>query len=71
MGNEDLELIRGPGEGRRRYLDFLGAQVDPDYRRSWSRYRRALRQGSGMIDRLQSHSPRPRVKDGKSTRPCC
>jgi DNA replication and repair protein RecF len=24
-------------------LDFLGAQVDPAYRRSWSRYRRALR----------------------------
>lgn len=43
MGNEDLDLIRGPGEGRRRYLDFLGAQVDPNYRRSWSRYRRALR----------------------------
>ena len=43
MGNEDLELIRGPGEGRRRYLDFLGAQLDPAYRRSWSRYRRALR----------------------------
>jgi DNA replication and repair protein RecF len=43
MGNEDLELIRGPGEGRRRYLDFLGAQLDPLYRRAWSRYRRALR----------------------------
>jgi DNA replication and repair protein RecF len=43
MGNEDLELIRGPGEGRRRYLDFIGAQIDSDYRRSWSRYRRALR----------------------------
>lgn len=43
MGNEDLELVRGPGEGRRRYLDFLGAQIDDGYRRSWSRYRRALR----------------------------
>jgi DNA replication and repair protein RecF len=43
MGNEDLELIRGPGEGRRRYLDFIGAQIDANYRRSWSRYRRALR----------------------------
>ena len=42
MGNEDLELIRGPGEGRRRYLDFIGAQIDPAYRRAWSRYRRAL-----------------------------
>jgi DNA replication and repair protein RecF len=43
MGNEDLELVRGPGEGRRRYLDFIGAQIDANYRRSWSRYRRALR----------------------------
>ena len=43
MGNEDLELVRGPGEGRRRYLDFIGSQIDPNYRRSWSRYRRALR----------------------------
>ena len=43
MGNEDLELVRGPGEGRRRYLDFLGAQIDPAYRLSWSRYRRALK----------------------------
>ena len=42
MGNEDLELIRGPGEGRRRYLDFIGAQIDPAYRRAWARYRRAL-----------------------------
>lgn len=42
MGNEDLELIRGPGEGRRRYLDFIGAQIDLRYRRAWSRYRRAL-----------------------------
>jgi len=42
MGNEDLELIRGPGEGRRRYLDFIGAQLDASYLRSWSRYRRAL-----------------------------
>jgi DNA replication and repair protein RecF len=24
-------------------LDFLGAQIDPAYRRSWSRYRRALK----------------------------
>jgi DNA replication and repair protein RecF len=42
MGNEDLGLIRGPGEGRRRYLDFIGVQLDTRYRRSWSRYRRAL-----------------------------
>lgn len=49
MGNEDLELVRGPGEGRRRYLDFIGAQVDPVYRRSWSRYRRALRAKNALL----------------------
>lgn len=49
MGNEDLELIRGPGEGRRRYLDFLGSQIDPNYRRSWSRYRRALRAKNALL----------------------
>lgn len=43
MGNEDLELVRGPGDCRRRYLDFLGFQLDPAYRRAWSRYRRALK----------------------------
>lgn len=43
IGNEDLDLIRGPGEGRRRFLDFLGFQIDPTYRRAWARYRRALK----------------------------
>lgn len=43
MGNEDLDLIRGPGEVRRRYLDFIGVQINPGYRRAWSRYTRALR----------------------------
>ncbi|GAA5125519.1 DNA replication and repair protein RecF [Luteolibacter yonseiensis] len=43
MGNEDLDLVRGPGEGRRRYLDFIGSQLSTDYRRSASRYRQALR----------------------------
>jgi DNA replication and repair protein RecF len=49
MGNEDLDLIRGPGEGRRRYLDFIGAQADPSYRRSWSRYRRALQAKNALL----------------------
>jgi len=43
MGNEDLALIRGPGEARRHFLDFLGAQLDPAYRTAYTRYRRALR----------------------------
>ena len=43
MGNDDIDLIRGGGEGRRRYLDFMGSQVAPDYRRALARYRRALK----------------------------
>ena len=43
MGNEDLGLIRGPGEARRHFLDFLGAQLDPKYRTAFTRYRRALK----------------------------
>ena len=55
MGNEDMELIRGPGEIRRRYLDFIGSQIDPAYRRSWSRYRRAL-QAKNLL--LKEGTPR-------------
>lgn len=43
MGNEDLDLVRGPGESRRHFLDFLGAQLDPRYRTAYTRYRRALK----------------------------
>ncbi len=43
MGNEDIELVRGPGETRRRFLDFVGCQVDPPYRVALHRYRRALK----------------------------
>ena len=42
MGNEDLDLVRGGGESRRRFLDFIATQIDPDYRRHWNRYRKAL-----------------------------
>lgn len=43
MGNEDLELVRGGGESRRRYLDFISSQVEPEYRRALHRYRRAVK----------------------------
>lgn len=43
MGNEDLDLIRGPGEVRRRFLDFAATQLEPSYRRHLARYKRALK----------------------------
>jgi DNA replication and repair protein RecF len=43
MGNDDLELVRGAGRVRRRYLDFLGCQLDPLYRHHMNRYQRVLK----------------------------
>ena len=43
MGNDDLQLVRGSGSVRRRYLDFLGCQLDPLYRDHLNRYTRVLR----------------------------
>ena len=43
MGNEDLELVRGPGEVRRRFLDFTAVQLEPAYRKHLARYKRALK----------------------------
>lgn len=49
MGNEDVELIRGGGEQRRRYLDFIGSQWDLEYRAHWARYRRAVKMKSSLL----------------------
>jgi DNA replication and repair protein RecF len=55
MGNEDMDLVRGSGAIRRRYLDFICSQIDPAYRRSWSRYHRAL-QAKNLL--LKDGTPR-------------
>jgi len=55
MGNDDLDLVRGGGESRRRYLDFIASQVDAEYRMHWNRYRKALLMRNKY---LKSISPR-------------
>jgi DNA replication and repair protein RecF len=57
FANTDIELIRGGSEARRRYLDFLGAQIDPLYRPTLRSYERALRSRNAL---LKSPQPRPR-----------
>src|ERR1700720_931507 len=57
FANTDIELIRGGSEARRRYLDFLGAQIDPLYRPALRSYERALRSRNAL---LKSPPPRPR-----------
>jgi DNA replication and repair protein RecF len=51
MGNGDLELISGSGEPRRRYLDFLGVQLFPEYREALQRYDKALRTRNFLLKR--------------------
>ncbi|MFL6590088.1 MAG: DNA replication/repair protein RecF [Chthoniobacterales bacterium] len=57
FANTDIELVRGGSDARRRYLDFLAAQVDPLYRPSLRAYDRALRSRNAL---LKSGQPRPR-----------
>lgn len=49
MANDDLALIRGGAEGRRRYLDFMAAQLYPDYRPALRAYERALRSRNFLL----------------------
>ncbi len=57
FANHDLELVRGTAETRRRYLDFVGIQVDVRYRPALRAYERALRSRNSL---LKSVAPRPR-----------
>lgn len=57
FANHDLNLIRGAGEIRRRYLDFLGLQIDSRYRPTLRAYERALRSRNSL---LKASRPRPR-----------
>jgi DNA replication and repair protein RecF len=57
FANTDIELVRGGSEMRRRYLDFLGTQIDSLYRPALRSYERALRSRNAL---LKSPQPRPR-----------
>jgi DNA replication and repair protein RecF len=57
FANTDIELVRGGSEVRRRYLDFLAAQIDPLYRPTLRSYERVLRSRNAL---LKSAHPRPR-----------
>jgi DNA replication and repair protein RecF len=57
FANSDIALARGGSEARRRYLDFLGAQIDESYRPALRAYERALRARNAL---LKSAAPRLR-----------
>jgi DNA replication and repair protein RecF len=58
LANGDIELVRGGSEARRRYLDFLGAQIDGSYRPALRAYERALRARNTLLK-----SPVPRARE--------
>lgn len=45
----DLNLLAGPPEKRRRYLDMILTQTDMDYRRNYLTYRRLLKQRNSLL----------------------
>ena len=51
MGNDDLALVRGGGEVRRRYIDFAATQIYPGYRNALRAYNRALRARNFLLKR--------------------
>jgi DNA replication and repair protein RecF len=51
MANDDLALVRGGGDGRRRYLDFIASQLVPAYRPALKAYEKALRSRNFLLKR--------------------
>lgn len=51
MANDDLTLVRGGGEGRRKYLDFMASQLFPDYHPALKSYEKALRSRNFLLKR--------------------
>ena len=46
---EDLQLVKGPARGRRRFLDLLLSQTHPTYLGTLQRYARALRSRNALL----------------------
>lgn len=55
----DLQLVSGPPEGRRRYLDGVLAQTDRAYLKSITEYKRILRQRNTLL----SEGDKPGLRD--------
>ena len=49
FGNDDIELVRGAAEKRRRFLDFTGMQRDAGYRASLRSFEHALRSRNHLL----------------------
>lgn len=53
FGPADMELVTGSPSGRRKYLDFVLAQSDREYRRCLLAYEKGLRQRNRLLDLIR------------------
>lgn len=62
---DDIEIITGASEERRRYLDTLLCQLDPEYLQNLARYTRVLLQRNGFLRsaRENNQAPDPALLD--------
>ena len=58
FSNSDIEIVRGSGEVRRRFLDFIALQREPEYRPALRAYERALRSRNLLLK-----APQPRWRE--------
>ncbi len=58
FSNADIEIARGPGEVRRRFLDFIAAQREVGYRGALRNYERALRSRNLLLK-----APQPKWRE--------
>ncbi len=71
FSREDLSIIHGPGEKRRRFLDSAGLQLYDDYREHFLCYYRALRSRNMLLkerrplSQIESYHP-PLAKHGEA-----
>lgn len=57
----DLELVAGPPEGRRKYLDFLLCQTDRGYLKTLQAYKRALKQRNALLEGYEMEAVRQQI----------
>jgi DNA replication and repair protein RecF len=60
---EDVELVAGPAELRRRYFDITLCQIDQRYLRTLRRYVRVLQQRNALLRQLRHRPPSPEQFD--------
>ena len=59
FGTDDREIVNGPGERRRNFLDSAGLQLSSEYRRHWKFYAKALKSRNML---LRAQRPRREIE---------